>query len=55
MFQNEDEVVHLQQGNLITGASKIGHKKMGQLQILAVGVNWSCLEKNNANQHLKGL
>lgn len=26
-FQSEDEVVHLQQGNLITGASKIGHKK----------------------------
>lgn len=45
MFQNEDEVVHLQQGHLITGASKIGHKKMGQLQIFGVGVNWSCYKK----------
>lgn len=42
VFQSEDEVVHLQQGNLIAGASKIGQKegdkKIGQLQILGVGV-----------------
>lgn len=48
-FQNEDEGVPSQQGNLIAGASEIGHKKkkMGQLQILGVGVNWS-REKNKS-------